>query len=168
LTDSYPAVYGLYKGAALTDLTANLAMAGDHAEAVAAAIEAQQSYQHIPERQRLNLELELIDSLWSLGQRLLAAREADDAVRVTTIVVEVLQRLINAAPEQYEQSLARALVNLTAADAVAGHWADALKAVEAAIAIFQRHALTNSDDRQSLADCRQTQTFIMKQLGHSD
>jgi tetratricopeptide (TPR) repeat protein len=148
---------------ARTNLVAVLVKAGDPADAVAASTDAQEVIRVLPERQRLALELGLVKPLWSLGQRLLTARRAEDALRVTTDLTEILRRQAHVAPDKYERALADAQVNQTAAAVLAGKWETALGATNSAIAILREHP----EKSNVLANCRESRAFILKKLGRS-
>jgi tetratricopeptide (TPR) repeat protein len=157
----HPAAYESALAAALVTLTDFLAAAGDHAGALAAAAEARRSLGSLPDRPRRTLETSLVDTLWKLGQGLLTANSAD-AVPVTTAVTELLRSLASTAPEKYAASLAKALVNQTAAHAAAGDWEGALQAVDAAIALLESRAPADAGASALLASCRQSRDLVMK------
>ena len=160
----HPAVYESALAAALVNLTDFLAAAGDHAGALAAAAEARRSFQRLSDRQRRVLETDLVDHLWKLGQSLLASNEPDGAASVTTAVTELLRSMASAAPERYQDSLAKALVNQTAAHAAAADWESALAAVDATIALLESRAPAQVGASDMLANCRQSRDFIMTNL----
>lgn len=157
----HPAAYESALATALVTLTDFLAAADDHAGALAAAAEARRSLGRLPDRPRRTLETNLVDTLWKLGQSLLTANPAD-AVPVTTAVTELLRSLASTAPEKYADSLAKALVNQTAARAAAGDWEGALQAVDAAIALLESRAPAHAGASALLASCRQSRDLVMK------
>ena len=157
----HPAAYESALATALVTLTDFLAAADDHAGALAAAAEARRSLGRLPDRPRRTLETNLVDTLWKLGQSLLTANPAD-GVPVTTAVTELLRSLASTAPEKYADSLAKALVNQTAARAAAGDWEGALQAVDAAIALLESRAPAHAGASALLASCRQSRDLVMK------
>jgi len=99
-------------GAVLRNLAVIHDRLGRPEEALAAAQEAVDTYRHLVVGQAATYEVELADSLRSLGSRLASLQRHHEALRATEESVVIARRLATANPEAHEQSLALALNGL--------------------------------------------------------
>jgi tetratricopeptide (TPR) repeat protein len=108
----------------------------------------------------------LAAALANLGGVLCAANRPAEAETAQRTALEIMRRLPGGA--EHEPVIALMSAGLSDACAQAGHWEEALEAIENAVEILQRHAPADEDHAEHLAQCIRNRTAILGHLGQEE